>query len=98
MRELSFSCGNFLSTVFKSSEKVTLIGQQTAGGSCILLECTTARGTSFNTSSLSRMYTYKKGAGIDSEFGVTPNVYLDCMTDFYDRTDANSRLKLIFGA
>ena len=94
--ELSFSCGNLLPAIFKSSEKVTLIGQQTAGGSCIVHNCTTARGTAFSISSTCRMYIYKNGAGLDVEFGVTPNVYLDKITDFYDRGSGTSKLKSIY--
>ena len=82
---ISFSCGNLVPTVFKTSSKVTLIGRQTGGGSCLVLDCTTASVTKFSLSSSIRMYGYKNGAKVNVEFGVTPDIILNTDMEFYDR-------------
>ena len=43
----SFSCGNLVPAACKNSGKVTMIGQVSGGGSCVVLPCTTASGALF---------------------------------------------------
>ena len=49
---VSFSCGNLVPCVFKNSNRVTLLGQQSAGGACVIHRLTTADGILFQISGL----------------------------------------------
>lgn len=91
--EISFSCGSIVPSVFKSSQRVKLLGQRTGGGSCVVYKTTTARGTAYNLSGPVRFYGYKNGMGENIEWGIEPNFYLPKTADFYDRESSNSYLK-----
>lgn len=91
---VSFSCGNLVPAVFKSSGKVTLIGRQTGGGSCLVLNCSTLFAGNFSLSSSIRMYGYNNGAPVDVEFGVEPDILLDTEIEFYDRGPTSTLGKL----
>ena len=56
---VSFSCGNLVPAGLKSSQKVTLIGRTSGGGSCSVQPMTTAYGTVFQISSAMRMSSAK---------------------------------------
>ena len=81
----SFSCGNFVPCVFKNSEKVTLIGKTSGGGSCVVLPLTTAYGSSFNISGPSRLAFTKNGSFYDIDRGAEPDFSLAFPESFYDR-------------
>lgn len=91
---ISFSCGNLVPAVFKSSGKVTLVGRQTGGGSCLVLNCSTLFAGNFSLSSSVRMYGYMNGAPVDVEFGVDPDILLDTEMEFYDRGPTSTLGKL----
>lgn len=82
---MSFLSGNFVPNVFKSSGKVTLIGQTSGGGSCTVLPMSTALGSVFNISSFIRMSFTKNGSFYDIDRGADPDIYLSKAESYYDR-------------
>ena len=82
---VSFSCGNLVPAALKSSQKVTLIGRTTGGGSCIVQPATTAYGTVFQISAPQRMSFLKNGSFYDIDQGVAPDFYVDDITKLYNR-------------
>lgn len=82
---LSFSCGNLVPAVFKSSGGVTLIGQTSAGGACVVQTLSTADGTVFNCSGRFHMSTEKNGSFYSVDEGVEPDFYLPSAEQYYDR-------------
>ncbi len=81
----SFSCGNFVPCVFKNSERVTLIGKASGGGSCVVLPLTTAYGSFFRISGPSRLAFTKNGSFYDIDRGTDPDFSLAFIESFYDR-------------
>lgn len=91
----SFSCGNLLPNIFRSSNRVTLLGQTSGGGSCSVLPMTTAEGAIFRISSPYRMSYMKNGSYYDTDLGVNPDFVISKPANFYDRealTDYINRL------
>ena len=82
---LSFSCGNLVPAVFRYSQKVTLLGRTSGGGSCTTLQMSSAWGTMFQISRPSRMSFFKNGSFYDIDQGVEPDIYLTSISSFYDR-------------
>ena len=82
---VSFSCGNLVPAALKSSQKVTLVGKTSGGGSCVVLPASTAYGTVFQISCCNRMSFLKNGSFYDIDQGVDPDVYLSKPASFYDR-------------
>ncbi len=89
---VSFSCGNLVPWVFKTSGLVTLLGAQSGGGSCVVQYMTTAWGTQFKISGYSRLAFVKNGSFYDVDRGVEPDVTLTKMSSFYDRQRLNQIL------
>lgn len=81
----SFSCGNLVPNVFKNSHNVTIIGQTSGGGSCMVLPATTAYGCNFQISGPMRLAFIKNGSFYDIDQGAEPDVYIDDPKHFYDR-------------
>lgn len=93
---VSFSCGNLAPCVFACSGKVTLIGQMTGGGSCIVLPLTTASGSVIQVSGYMVISALKNGSFYNSDMGVNPDIFLTKTESFYDRktlTDYINNLK-----
>ena len=82
---VSFSCGTLVPAALKSSQKVTLIGRTTGGGSCIVQSVTTAYGTVFQISAPQRMSFLKNGSFYDIDQGVEPDCYISNIANYYDR-------------
>ena len=82
---VSFSCGNLVPAGLKSSQKVTLIGRTSGGGSCSVQPMTTAYGTVFQISSAMRMSFLKNGSFYDIDQGIEPDYYIDNIENYYDR-------------
>ena len=82
---VSFSCGNLVPAALKSSQKVTLMGRTTGGGSCVVQPMTTAYGTVFQISAANRMSFLKNGAFYDIDQGVDPDYYIDHIPNLYNR-------------
>ena len=81
----SFSCGNLVPAACKSSDKVTLVGQTTGGGSCVVLPCTTAAGAVFQISGPMQISIIRNGSFYNTDSGITPHFFLDKPESFYDR-------------
>ncbi len=81
----SFSCGNLLPAAFKSSHRVTLVGQPSGGGSCVVQPCTTASGTIFQISGCRQLAIIRNGSFYNIDQGIEPDVVLVKPESFYDR-------------
>ncbi|MBQ4434805.1 MAG: S41 family peptidase [Clostridia bacterium] len=81
----SFSCGNLLPACFKASGNVTLIGQQSGGGSCVVRPCTTASGSIFQMSGTKQLSTVINGSFYNIDQGIEPDIRLTKSDSFYDR-------------
>ena len=86
----SFSCGNLVPALFKDSGRVTLLGQTSGGGSCIVKTSITADGCFIQYSGNMRMSTVKNGSFYDIDQGVTPDFVISKPEHFYDREWLNS--------
>lgn len=82
---VSFSCGNLVPAIFEDSHQVTLIGQRTGGGSCVVLPCTTASGTRFQISGTMQIAMVKNGVFYNVDQGIEPHIPLTRLSSFYDR-------------
>ncbi len=87
----SFSCGNLLPWVFKTSGRVTLIGDTSGGGACAVKTMTTMWGTSYRTSGPKRISFVKNGSYYDVDRGIDPDIHLTRKWSYYDR-EALTRL------
>ncbi|MBQ7566108.1 MAG: hypothetical protein IJT18_03215 [Oscillospiraceae bacterium] len=83
---VSFSCGNLVPNVFKSSHRVTLLGQTSGGGACSVLHLTTADGARFQMSSPLCLSFLKNGSFYDIDQGAAPDHVINDYAKFYDRT------------
>ena len=81
----SFSCGNLVPCVFKASNKVTMLGQVSGGGSCSIHCFSTAYGTGFQISGYRRFSVMKNGSFYDIDTGAEPHFYISDPAKFYDR-------------
>ena len=86
----SFSCGNLLPAMLKDSGRVTLLGQTSGGGSCMVGNMVTADGTMLNYSSTNRMSSVKNGSFYDIDQGVTPDFVIRKAEHYYNREWLNS--------
>ena len=93
---VSFSCGNLVPAVLKSSQKATLLGKTTGGGSCVVQPMCTASGTVFQTSSSKRISFLKNGSFYDIDQGVEPDIYIDLIANFYNREGLCEYLNTLF--
>ena len=93
---VSFSCGNLVPAVFKYSQRVTLLGRTSGGGSCTILPMSTAWGTMFQISSQRRMSFFKNGSFYDIDQGVDPDIYLTKIENFYDREKLTEYINNLF--
>jgi hypothetical protein len=83
---VSFSCGNLLPSIMKESKKITLLGQRSSGGSCVVGNTTAADGTLFRISSSKKLCTSRNGVFTPIDDGIEPDHYISNPTSFYDRT------------
>lgn len=81
---VSFSCGNLVPAAFKASDKVTVLGRTSGGGSCIVQPLSTAWGTLFQISGAQRMSFLKNGTFYDIDAGVAPDFTLVRPEKYYD--------------
>ena len=81
----SFSCGNLVPAAFKLSPYVTLAGQISGGGSCVVLPCSSASGTLFQISGTQQLATVKNGSFYNIDEGIEPDIVLTKAESFYDR-------------
>lgn len=81
----SFSCGNLAPCALKDSHKVTLIGQTTAGGACVVQRLTTADGCFFQLSGKKQISFSKNGSFYDVDRGVEPDYVISNAELLYNR-------------
>ncbi|MBQ4513672.1 MAG: hypothetical protein II969_11820 [Anaerolineaceae bacterium] len=81
---VSFSCGNLVPAALKASDKVTILGRTSGGGSCVVQPLSTAWGTFFQISGSSRMSFLKNGSFYDIDTGVSPDFTITQPRKFYD--------------
>ena len=81
----SFSCGNLVPNVYKNSNSVTLLGQTSGGGSCVVLMSSTAHGMIYNASGPYMLAFTKNGSFYDIDMGAEPDIYIDRPENYYDR-------------
>ena len=81
----SFSCGNLLPTLFKQDGRVTLVGQTTGGGACLVRHTSAADGTLFTISDYYRLSIVKNGSFYNIDRGVEADIPLRKPASFYDR-------------
>lgn len=80
----SFSCGNMVPAMLKSSDRVVLLGETSGGGSAIVYETMAADSTIFNISSRYVLSENKNGSNYDIDKGIEPHVRLQPET-LYNR-------------
>ena len=93
---VSFSCGNLVPAAFKSSQRVTLLGRPSGGGSCSVLPMSTAWGTVFEISGNYRMSFLKNGSFYDIDRGVDPDFTIYDINHFYDREALTDYINNLF--
>ena len=80
----SFSCGNMVPAMLKSSDRVVLLGETSGGGSAVVYPTMAADSTTFRISSRYVMSENKNGSNYDIDKGIEPHVRLQPET-LYDR-------------
>lgn len=93
----SFSCGNLVPSALKNSNRVTILGQTSGGGACVVQNMTTADGCVFNISGPYRLAYTKNGSFYDIDKGVTPDFVLPTPDQFYDRKALTKYINKILG-
>jgi len=81
----SFSCGNLAPNAFKASHKVTLLGQESGGGSCAIHPLCTAAGSQYQVSGYRMFSIMKNGSFYDVDRGAQPDYFIGDINKFYDR-------------
>ncbi|EID85503.1 Periplasmic protease [Treponema sp. JC4] len=87
----SFSCGNMVPAMLKASDRVTILGVTSSGGSSCVQPSSAADGTIFRMSSKYVMSVNKNGSYYDIDRGVDPHYYINNPENFYN-TDTISEL------
>lgn len=72
----SFSCGNMVPAMLKSSDRVVLLGETSGGGSAVVYPTMAADSTIFKISSRYVMSENKNGSNYDIDKGIEPHVRL----------------------
>lgn len=91
----SFSCGNLVPSLLKSSSKVTMLGKTSGGGACSVLNMATADGTSFNISGFRKFFNVKNGIFYSNDEGASPDYEIASPEAFYDRTSLTKMIDAI---
>ena len=79
----SFSAANMVAAMLKASDRVTIIGAPSSGGSSVVQFSSTADGTCFRMSSRYVMSQNKNGSNYDIDRGVEPHYYISKPSNFY---------------
>ena len=80
----SFSCGNLVPAACKAAH-ITLVGQASGGGSCVVLPGCTASGALFQISGTKQLSIVRNGSFYNIDKGIEPDIYLSTREAFYDR-------------
>ena len=81
----SFSCGNLVPCVLKDSNRATLLGRTSGGGSCMVQFTSSAWGSSFRISQQKRLSFLKNGSFYDIDRGADPDYQISTPEKYYDR-------------
>lgn len=92
----SFSCGNLVPSALKSSNRVTLLGKTTGGGSCMVLPMSTADGSMFRISAPFHISYVKNGSYYDTDQGIDPDCVIVNPENFYDREALTEYINQLF--
>ena len=92
----SFSCGNLVPALFKYSHKVTLLGQQSGGGSCSMQILSTALGALYAISSPYCLSHVMNGVYYSIDTGVEPDYRIDKIENYYNRDNLTEYINLLF--
>ena len=84
---VSFSCGNLVPNAFKASHKVTILGQESGGGSCAIHPLCTAGGSRYQVSGYRMFSVMKNGSFYDVDRGAEPDYFIGDINRFYDRKE-----------
>lgn len=82
---LSFSCGNMVPAMLKASDRVTILGAASSGGTSCVQPSAAADGTVFRMSSKYVMSAEKNGSTYDLDQGVEPHYYINIPENFYKK-------------
>lgn len=83
--DVTIGGANLLAAILKSSDRVTLLGQPTSGGTCGTQHLVLADGTMMDVSSAIRYCTVKNGSFYDMNRGVDPDVVIHHKENYFDR-------------
>lgn len=81
----SFSSSNYVAAQFKGSGKVTLIGEHSSGGVCVVDYITTADGNTFGMSCRNSMDKLINGVNTSTDTGIAPDISLAKMENMFNR-------------
>lgn len=93
---VSFSCGNLVPNAFKASHKVTLLGQESGGGSCSIHCFCTAGGSQYQVSGFRRFSVMKNGSFYDVDRGAQPDYFIGDINKFYDRNGLTEYINTLY--
>ena len=93
---VSFSCGNLVPAALKASQKVTLLGTTSGGGSCIVQPMSDALGNLFNLSGPKRLSLLKNGSFYDIDQGIDPDYSIDKISHYFDREALTDYINSLF--
>ena len=82
---VSFSCGNMVPAMLKASDRVTILGVTSSGGSSCVQMSSAADGTTFRMSSKWVMSINKNGSNYDIDRGVEPHCIINIPKNFYEK-------------
>ena len=79
----SFSCGNMVPAMLKASDRVTILGVTSSGGSSCVQSSSAADGSIFRMSSKYVMSINKNGSNYDIDKGIDPHYFINNPENFY---------------
>lgn len=82
---VSFSCGNMVPAMLKASDRVTILGVTSSGGSSCVQMSSAADGTTFRMSSKYVMSINKNGSNYDIDKGIDPHYFINAPENFYKK-------------
>ncbi len=81
----SFSCGNLVPCVFKEDPHISIIGQKSGGGACVISTISTATGTVIDISGNNRLSYMKNGSFYNVDQGAEPDFAISKYEHLFDR-------------
>ncbi|MBR5966014.1 MAG: hypothetical protein IK015_07885 [Treponema sp.] len=91
----SFSCGNLVPAMLKASDRVTILGVTSGGGTGMVQNSSAADGTCFRMSSKWIASVQKNGSNYDIDKGVEPHFFINDPANFYNAATIDALVKSI---